>query len=310
MENLIVSSDEVRQFYNIRVKVSPDGHVSFRKYSKTLNYIPDGLEPVGDANPSQIGSNELKTQKKEQALDVIRSDSLSRSRSSLIDLAYANYTTWHSFVTLTFAENLTDVRDANKRFNTWVTQVRRKKSDFQYIAVPEFQKRGAVHYHLLSNLVCGSDIPAQEKKITRNTDKNKYFELEYYNIPFWKNGFSTAFDLKLTDNRFDVAAYMCKYMYKDIDNRLYSHQKIMHSKSLKVPDIYRLSENDLLNDFIASMFVKYDIASFDFHAKEKFQVSYSQMSVKLSDDDLKRLREFLDYGVIDGKEEADDCRSV
>ena len=87
----------------------------------------------------QTGSNELKTQKKEQALDVIRSDSLSRSRSSLIDLAYANYTTWHSFVTLTFAENLTDVRDANKRFNTWVTQVRRKKSDFKYIAVPEFQ---------------------------------------------------------------------------------------------------------------------------------------------------------------------------
>jgi hypothetical protein len=34
------------------------------------------------------------------------------------------------------------------------------------------------------------------------------------------------------------------------------------------------------------------------------------MSVKLSDDDLNRLREFLDYGVIDGKEGADDCRSV
>lgn len=298
MENFVCSSDEVRQFYNVRLKVHSDGHVSFRKYSKTLNYVPDGYEPVGTAEPSKTGSNELRTQKKEKEQVDIRVDNLSRSRSSLIDLVYSNYSTWHSFVTLTFAENVTDVTAANKMFNIWLTQVRRKKPDFKYIAVPEFQKRGAVHYHLLSNLVCGTDIPAQEKKITKNTEKNKYFELEYYNIPYWKNGFSTAFDLQLTDNRFDVAAYMCKYMYKDFDNRLYSHQKIMHSNGLKMPDIYRISENELFHDFIACMFAKYDIASFEFKAKEKFQVSYFQMSVKLSDEDMKKLEYFLKYGEI------------
>ena len=73
----------------------------------------------------------------------------------------------------------------------------------------------------------------------------------------------------------------------------------MHSKSLKVPDTYRLSENELLNDFIASMFAKYDIASFEFHAKEKFQVSYSQMSVKLSAEDLEKLESFLKYGEVE-----------
>ena len=216
----------------------------------------------------------------------------------LIDLAYSNYTTWKSFVTLTFAENLTDVRDANKKFNTFVTQWRRKKSDFLYIAVPEFQKRGAVHYHVLSNLVPGNDIPKSDPIITHNLEKDKYYTIEYHDVPYWHEGWSSAFDLKLTDDRFDVAAYMCKYMYKDIDNRLYAHQKIMHSNGLKMPDIYRLSENDLLNDFIASMFVKYDIASFDFHAKEKFQVSYSQMSVKLSGADMSKLENFLKYGDI------------
>ena len=64
MENLVCTSDEVRQFYNIRVKVHSDGHVSFRKYSKTLNYIPDGYEPIGQADGSQMASNALKTQKK------------------------------------------------------------------------------------------------------------------------------------------------------------------------------------------------------------------------------------------------------
>lgn len=72
----------------------------------------------------------------------------------------------------------------------------------------------------------------------------------------------------------------------------------MHSNGLKMPDIYRISENELFNDFIACMFAKYDIASFEFKAKEKFQVSYFQMSVKLSDEDMKKLEYFLKYGEI------------
>ena len=293
MENFVFNEGEVRQFFDGRVKINSDGHVTFRKYSKTLNYIPSGYEPLNTSNPSQNGSNGLTMQKKEQGLSIIRLDNLARSRSLLIDLAYSNYSTWHSFVTLTFGENLTDVRVANSEFKKWVTLWKRKKSDFVYIAVPEFQKRGAVHYHVLTNLICGVDIPKTDPIRTWNKEKKKYFDIEYHDIPYWKHGFTSAFDLKLTDDRFDVAAYMCKYMYKDIDDRLYSHQKIMHSKSLKMPDVYRVSCSDMFNDFIACMFAKYKISSFNFDAKGKYQVSFFQMSVKLSAEDLQLLQNYM-----------------
>lgn len=291
--NLTVPENEVRQFYDGRLKIYSDGHVSFRKYSKTLNYVPTGYEPIKTEEPSKIALNDVTRQKKEQGLCVIRVDNLSRSRSLLIDLAYSNYSTWHSFLTLTFSENVKDVEKANLAFKYWISSWKRKKPDFSYLAVPEFQKRGAVHYHLLTNLICGTDIPQSDPIVTYNKEKKKYFNIDYHNIPYWNNGFSTAFDLHMVDNRFDVSAYMCKYMYKDIDNRLYSHQKILHSNNLTMPDMYRLSCDNSFNDFIMSLFVKYKIVSFDFNAKEKFQVSFFQMNVKLSPEDLEKLRTYM-----------------
>ena len=51
-------------------------------------------------------------------------------------------------LTLTFRENLKDIDIAWQRFHYFNKLMRHKFPRYQYVAVPEYQKRGAVHFHL------------------------------------------------------------------------------------------------------------------------------------------------------------------
>lgn len=54
------------------------------------------------------------------------------------------------FVTFTFKENLKQIEKANKLFGTFNRNLKTfTKTKIRYLAVPEFQQRGAVHYHVL-----------------------------------------------------------------------------------------------------------------------------------------------------------------
>lgn len=55
------------------------------------------------------------------------------------------------FLTLTFAENLRDPEEAQRRFNSFWTHVGRPHFG-DYLRVIEVQRRGAIHYHLLVSL--------------------------------------------------------------------------------------------------------------------------------------------------------------
>ena len=55
------------------------------------------------------------------------------------------------FLTITFRENLTNPKEANRRFNILNTNCLRKHFG-KWICVTEFQKRGAAHFHLLVEL--------------------------------------------------------------------------------------------------------------------------------------------------------------
>ena len=58
------------------------------------------------------------------------------------------------FITLTFADNIQDLFIANAEFTLFIKRLnyyvfKQKKSILKYLVVPEFQKRGAVHYHII-----------------------------------------------------------------------------------------------------------------------------------------------------------------
>lgn len=222
--------------YDTKIKVYCDGSIKQKIYKDTK--YKDLIVLDDDVKESKKG----RVAKKDLTDDsIIRLDSLARSRDLLIDYASNNCDLWLSFVTLTFKDNVTDLDYANKKFNSWVLSMRRscKKMgfEFSYLGVPEFQKRGAVHYHILCNVPCGSSLIEYQK----DTANNK----KMYDVKFWKHGFTSAFDIeKDTDDKFNVALYICKYLYKDLDERLFGHTRVLKSNNLKKPNEYYLMQNN------------------------------------------------------------------
>lgn len=162
-----------------------------------------------------------------------------RSNNSIQCLARANSSSWNTFITLTFKDNVTDISYANKKFNQFISNVRKLKKDFKYLAVPEFQKRGAVHYHLLSNLNYddGVIIPQKNKKGNAiNIDS-------LYDVKYWSFGFCRVDFIK--NNYKKIFSYLTKYMTKDIDDRLFSKKRYLFSQNLNRPIINYCNETDL-----------------------------------------------------------------
>ena len=228
--------------YDAKVKTCSNGRTVFTKYKRKISRKKDGFEkPLTDEKIPDLSE---KKKKSDRVNGEIRADSLSRSRTMLIDYACEYESEWKSFITLTFLENMKDLTKANSIFNDWCRQVQRVFPDFVYLGVPELQKRGAWHYHILSNLPPDSDvIPKRPIKKLWNPEKKEYKIIEFYDLKYWKYGYSTAFDLSLTDDKFNCALYVTKYLYKDISDRLFGRRKILHSSGMRKPHVYYLNQN-------------------------------------------------------------------
>lgn len=244
--------------YNVKITQCANGYTEIKKYSDIINTserrdIKDkvilndikklkGLPYIDYHNHITV-DNEPKT---------IRYDSLSRTRDNIILLTSNNDTKFKTFITLTF-KDIIDIENANKYLNIWLTDLRRDlKKDNQelfYLGVPEYQKRGAIHYHIFTSLEINSKyIPYRPTITTYNIKNEKYINLNYYDLLYWTYGYSTAIDItrnnKNIDSNFNLALYMCKYLYKDLDNRLFQRRKILKSNNIEYPN----SSKVLLNN--------------------------------------------------------------
>lgn len=200
--------------------------------------------------------NLYKPDRVEEVKPILLSNAI-RSNLNCQRIAKANRDSWESFITLTFKENITDIVYANKIFNAWVSNVRKLKKDFKYIAVPEFQKRGAVHYHILSNL--GKEdtniVIPQKERTEKTKDLTTLFDVKY-----WSRGFARVDFIKGDYKK--IYSYICKYMTKDIDDKLFGKHRYFNSQNLNKPreEFLDLSnERDLkhFNDIINNSSIDY-----------------------------------------------------
>ena len=115
---------------------------------------------------------------------------------------------------MTFNKNITDIRIAYIEFKKFIQRLRNicKYSFFKYLAVIQFQERGTVHYHMLS------DLPYVPKaKLSK----------------IWGNGFVKINDITNVDN---VGAYLVGYINKKInDKRLLRNKAYLISKNSDKP---------------------------------------------------------------------------
>ncbi len=127
-------------------------------------------------------------------------------------------------------ENYTSISKANVKFDNWRSNLKKRlKNDFIYICVPEFQKNGTVHYHLLTNIdyTDFNILSKDEKKIFKPKKGWQIFRT----LKSWCYGYSSVINIK----SINIVGYMSKYMTKDIDNRLFGHRRYLCSQCLSKP---------------------------------------------------------------------------
>lgn len=151
-----------------------------------------------------------------------------RRRNNIRRLVCANFINTDSkFLTLTFADNITDIKFCNKEFKNFIKRLKYNYNlnNLKYVAVIEFQKRGAVHYHVM---LTTPYIPLQEIQT------------------LWGHGFVFINKINNVDN---LGAYLVKYMTKDSsDTRLQGEMAYLHSRNLKKPiEVSNINCPDLFN---------------------------------------------------------------
>jgi hypothetical protein len=151
-----------------------------------------------------------------------RIDSISRTRQAIYRLVSMNCGEHGDFppvfFTITFKENIEDLAYANSEFKKFIQRLNYffdKK--LKYVFVPEFQKRGAVHYHGIF-----FNIPFIDKNLIED---------------IWGHGFTR---IETTSKVKDMSAYISKYLSKEtFDKRLFGQRIILSSRGLKRPvEIY------------------------------------------------------------------------
>lgn len=154
---------------------------------------------------------EIKTEEKENSPKEKTAYSVNRTRTEIRRLINSNPQLC-KFLTLTFKRNMTNLKKANYFFNIFIQKMQSRFKEFQYLAVVEFQKRGAVHYHLLCNLRY-----VQSGKIEK----------------IWNNGF---IKINRIDRISNLGAYVCKYVQKELfDKRMFRKKKYFCSQTLQRP---------------------------------------------------------------------------
>lgn len=148
---------------------------------------------------------------------------LVRAKTNLIARVLHNF--WDvdklTFLTLTFRENLKDIRQANKIFNRFMDYLSKRQKGIMWVVIYEYQKRGAVHFHMLI------DEHFDQEEIRRWWDK--------------KHNLGTQFKLKhctkQNGSHKAVALYLSKYMSKSSNDEKSRNQFDLNVKS------YRFSYN-------------------------------------------------------------------
>lgn len=200
---------------------------------------------------------------KEPSRGVVLQKNINRSKFQLQRLIKANEKEFKTFITLTFSDNVKSIKDANKVFNSFRTYIKKLKNDFKYVCVPEFQKRGAVHYHLLTNINYTDFNLLSQNEVKLWDPKFKKWQIGR-NIKGWNKGYSLVINMK----DINVIGYLSKYMTKDIDNRLFGFRRYLNSNNLIKPNEYYINLYDdqdfnVIADILANSNITYDSSYLD-----------------------------------------------
>lgn len=159
-----------------------------------------------------------------------------RARQTLYDICKCN--DFQFFVTFTYdperKERLND-EVTRRTFSVWANNMRRYYPNMYYIAVPEYHKKGGIHYHMLVGGIKWEDLKPKFWKLDKNGTP-------IYNVTAWTWGYSTVTRIK---NGEAAKHYVCKYITKQhFDERFFGKRRFHTSQNIIRPTTYHAESED------------------------------------------------------------------
>lgn len=283
-QNTITGGNDVIDLLSYNFTIKKAGKkLTIKKYDKlnTYNFTIKSIRPVTKGKSNKMKENFLK--------------SLARARQNVFDIISCNVNNipdyfgnkqMPKFITLTFKDNVTDSKFANLEFTKFNKRLSyylygENKNVLKYICIPEFQKRGAIHYHVL------------------------YFNLPYIEFEnlghVWGNGF--VFVESVKDNIEDYAKYVAKYMNKEnskgeenfdiyLSKGMLNQKRYFTSRGLKRPIVYKLLVEHETYEMIVAYLKDFNIDNYTY--ENEFIGKVEQLDYEIIDRDvLKTLFETI-----------------
>ncbi|GHV02574.1 hypothetical protein FACS1894211_14220 [Clostridia bacterium] len=161
---------------------------------------------------------------------------MNRSKNRIMELLKCN--DFAFFVTLTFGNKVDRLDDdeTRKAFAEWSRKTRKRLPDMTYFAIGEYQRSGALHFHMLVGNVTAEQLKLTDsgKKVRRGRSKGQ----PIYNVTAWEYGFSTATVIQDKDA---VKYYLAKYLTKGkADPRFFGKKRYFTSRNINRPTIEKM----------------------------------------------------------------------
>ena len=272
-------SNKIERLYNLKI-VKSGKRLEVFKYSLPIKNGIESKNKNGRKGKSEISDEQKKLNKENR-----RKQTLYNSRNNIIRLISSNQDL-QMFITLTYKENIQDISLSKKHLKLLFKKLKRYYGDIKYLYVFELQKRGAIHYHMLTNLnlLCDEFDIKTSKSNHKKSDQQKELENKFRN-KFWKYGFVDIRNLKSEGNS-NIAKYVASYLVQDLldlemnGNRIYGYS----AKTLDKPKFEKLETKDNIESLI--QLDNYDL---------KFVNSYEIRYINKLHQEVKGLVNYFDY---------------
>ena len=221
--------DNIKVPENAKVRVKLTGDIMEVMYSEKQALGQIYIKKINGHEYVNLRTGEVleyeTIENRSQNLDSVRR-SLGRRRdyinTNVVDVTKCKW------VTLTYAENMTDTRRLYKDFEKFRKRMSYKYGKFEYIIACEPQGRGAWHIHMLMIFPGKAPyIPNNEMEVT------------------WSHGFTVT--KKLDENISNIGAYLTAYLgdfdFSDLDKLSSQELKKMQGKQIK--DVEVLEPNGM-----------------------------------------------------------------
>lgn len=194
-------------------------------------------------------------------------ESLSRTKSTVFELALCN--PWEWFVTLTLTPEYHDRKDIKtykKKLSTWIKNYNRlHNTEIKYLLIPEQHKDGSWHMH---GLIMG--LPQKHLEAFQKKDKlpiKILIEIEHghtiYNWPAYQKAFGYITISKIRSAE-GVSKYITKYLTKDMaktridlnEHLYYCSQGLKRAEKLYQGPLSRELDEDYSNEYVKIKTVK------------------------------------------------------